>query len=381
MRGRKDPQPQLFYSINVEARIRPDHPLRPLKQKIDEILASLDVRFAAAYSQTGRPSVPPERVLKALLLMALYSVRSERQLCERIDTDLLFRWFLDMSPEDPAFDPTVFTYNRPRLEEFGIIGAFFDAVVREAKASGLCSDDHFSVDGTMIESLASLKSFRPKDEKDSKAGDSNSFKPRNPDVDFHGQKRSNETHSSRTDPEARLYRKGPGKPSELAYLGHVLNENRHGLILEVCVTQAHGTAERDAALEMIDRYKNKHGRVPKTLGADAGYDSGPFFMELEKRQVEPHVAMSSRDPADPETARRDRIDGIQARRRMQERQQSVGYTISQRVRKKVEECFGWMKSIAGAGRSRWTGQSKLQQYFKLSATAYNLIRIIKLSSA
>lgn len=289
MRGRKDPQPQLFYSINIESRIRADHPLRALKQRIDQILAALDEQFAAAYSQTGRPSIPPERVLKALLLMALYTIRSERQLCERIDTDLLFRWFLDMSPEDSAFDPTVFTYNRPRLDEFGITGAFFDAVLKQAKAAGLCSDDHFSVDGTMIESLASMKSFRSKDEQstpgtgDSKGGDSNSFKPRNPDVDFHGQKRSHQTHRSRTDPEARLYRKGAGKPSQLAYLGHILNENRNGLILEVTVTEANGTAERDAALELLDRYRDKHGCDPKTLGADAGYDSGEFLLELETR--------------------------------------------------------------------------------------------------
>lgn len=379
MRGRKNPQPQLFYSINVESRIRADHPLRPLKQKIDEILAALDKQFAAAYSQTGRPSIPPESVLKALLLMALYTIRSERQLCERIDTDLLFRWFLDMSPEDPAFDPTVFTYNRPRLDEFGITGAFFDAVLKQAKAKGLCSDDHFSVDGTMIESLASMKSFRPKNEPDTSAeGDSNSFKPRNPDVDFHGQKRSNETHSSRTDPEAKLYRKGPGKPSQLAYLGHILNENRNGLILEVAVTEANGTAERDAALEMIDRHRAKHGTDPKTLGADAGYDSGEFLLGLETRGIEPHVAMTSTAPADPETARGDRLDKIYARLRMKARQQSDGYSISQRVRKKVEECFGWLKTIAGLDKSRWFGRMKLTQHFELSGAAYNLIRMMKL---
>lgn len=378
MRGRKDSQTQMFYSINVEARIRRDHPLRALKQVIDRILASMDGQFSEAYSRTGRPSVPPERLLKALLLMAMYSIRSERQLCERIDTDLLFRWFLDMSPEDLAFDPTVFTYNRPRLDEFGITGAFFDAVVKQAKEAGLCSDDHFSVDGTMIESLASLKSFRPKDEADSNDGDSNSFKPRNPDVDFHGQKRSNETHSSRTDPEAKLYRKGPGKPSQLAYLGHILNENRNGLILEVCVTEANGTAERDAAIEMLDRYQEKHGRVPKTVGADAGYDSGPFLLELEERRIEPHVAMTSKAPADPVTAREDRLDKIEARLRMKKRTESVGYTISQRVRKKVEECFGWLKTIAGVDKSRWFGRAKLAQYFELSAAAYNLIRMRKL---
>lgn len=382
MRGRKNPQTQLFYTIDVESRIRADHPLRPLKIRIDQILASMNSRFAEAYSQMGRPSVPPERLLKALLLMALYSIRSERQLCERIDTDLLFRWFLDMSPEDPAFDPAVFTHNRPRLDAFGLTGAFFDLVVQKAKDAGLCSDEHFSVDGTLIESWASLKSFRPKDEPEDQDKpddpDNNSFKPRNPDVDFHGQKRTNQTHQSRTDPEAKLYRKGNGKASQLAHLGHVLNENRNGLIVEVLVTEANGTAERDAALEMIDRYKTRHGHGPKTVGADAGYDAGEFLIALEQRRIEPHVAMTSTEPADPETAKADRREKIRARRRMKERTTTEGYRISQKVRKKVEECFGWQKSIAGLNRSRWVGRWKLTQYFQLSAAAYNLLRMTKL---
>ncbi len=378
MRGRKDCQTQMFYMIDVESRIRLDHPLRPLKVKVDEILRSMNSVFASAYSQTGRPSVPPERLLKALLLMALYSVRSERQLCERIDTDLLFRWFLDLSPEDPAFDPTVFTHNRPRLDEFGITGVFFDAVVKQAKDAGLCSDDHFSVDGTMIESLASMKSFRPKDEEESESSDSNSFQSRNPDVDFHGQKRSNETHASKTDPEAKLYRKGPGKPSQLAYLGHVLNENRNGLMMGVCVTEANGTAEKDAAIEMLDRHQCKYQQMPKTVGTDAGYDSGRFLLDLEERGIEPHVAMTSTQPADPDKAREDRKEKINARLRMKARQESVGYQLSQRARKKIEECFGWQKTIAGLAKSRWLGKWKLSQYFELSAAAYNLIRMIKL---
>jgi transposase len=377
MRGRKDPQSQFFYSIDVESRIRQDHPLRVLKRKVDCILAGMDTLFSQAYSEHGRPSVPPERLLKALLLMALYSIRSERQLCERIDMDLLFRWFLDMSPEDAAFDATVFTHNRPRLDRLGITAAFFDAVVKQAQQAGLCSDDHFSVDGTMIESLASMKSFKPKDQPDDDE-DTNGFKPRNPDVDFHGQKRSNETHISRTDPEAKLYRKGPGKPSQLAHLGHILNENRNGLILETAVTEANGTAEREAALDMLDRYSSKHGRRPKTVGADAGYDSGEFLLALEERQIEPHIAMTSTEPADLATARGDRKEKIAARQRMKERQQSTGYSISQRVRKRIEECFGWLKSIAGLGRSRWSGRWKLRQYMQLTAAAYNLVRMIKL---
>jgi transposase len=379
MRGRPDPQSQLFFTIDVESRIRPNHPLRPVKKRIDAVLRSMDSLFSQAYDRGGRPSVPPERLLKAMLLMALYSIRSERQLCERIDTDLLFRWFLDMSPEEEAFDPTVFTYNRPRMDTFGITRAFFDAVLAQAIVAGLCSDDHFSVDGTIIESYASMKSFRPKDENhDDNSGDANSFKPRNPDVDFHGEKRSNQTHTSRTDPEAKLYRKGPGKPSQLAHLGHVMIENRHGLIMETCVTEANGTAERDAAIKMLQDYKKKHGRSPKTVGADAGYDAGEFLIRLEQEGVTPHVAMTSTVPTDPSTARQDRKALIEARIRMQARQQSVEYTVSQRVRKRVEECFGWGKTIAGLDRSRWVGRWKLQQYFDVAASAYNLLRLTKL---
>jgi transposase len=222
--------------------------------------------FELAYSRTGRPSVPPERLLKALLLMGLYSIRSERQLCERIDTDLLFRWFLDLQPSDAAFDPTTFSHNRQRLETHALTTTFFDAVVAQAIHAGLCSE-HFSVDGTLIESFAAAKSFRPKDEPDDR-DDANGFQPRNPEVDFRGQKRSNETHASRTDPEARLYRKGAGQEAKLAHLGHVLGENRHGLIVGVTVSEANGTAERDAALAMLTRAKRRHWLQPRTLGAD-----------------------------------------------------------------------------------------------------------------
>lgn len=225
MRGRSGDQDLLFYTINVESRIRADHPLRSLKRTIDAILTEMSPLFASAYSQTGRPSVPPERLLKALLLLAIYSIRSERQLVERIDTDLLFRWFLDMSPEDQVFDATVFTHNRPRLDKHGLTAAFFDAVLVKALQAGLCSDEHFSVDGSLIESYASIKSFRHKEEKDQQDDDSNSFKPRNSEVDFHGQKRTNDTHVSRTDPEAKLYRKGMGKEARLSHMGHALTEN------------------------------------------------------------------------------------------------------------------------------------------------------------
>ena len=378
MRGHKNSQNQLFFTIDVESRIRPDHPLRAIKVRVDKILSTMDDLFSTAYSKRGRPSVPPERLLKSLLLMALYSVRSERQLAERIDTDLLFRWFLDMNPEEAAFDATVLTHNRPRMEEHGIIGAFFDAVLREAVAGGLCSDDHFTVDGTMIESMASMKSFRPRDESDDDSQDSNGFKPRNPDVDFKGEKRSNATHQSRTDPEAKLYRKGPGKPSQLSHLGHILTENRNGLIVESLITEANGKAECEAAIEMADRFKSKHGKSLTTLGADKGYDSSETLIALEERKIEPHIAMTNKTPADPEMAAKNRRPGIRARLRMKDRQKTVEYSISQRVRKRVEECFGWLKTIAGLGRSRHAQRWKLKQQFELGCAAFNLVRLRKL---
>ena len=282
MRGRVDDQPMMFFSINVEERIRKDHPLRPIKKTVDRILKLLSDRFEAAYSRLGRPSVPPERLLKALLLQALYSVRSERQLVERADTDLLFRWFLDMDPAEEMFNATDFTKNRPRLDQHGLTGAFFQAVVQEAIDAGLTSDEHFSVDGTLIESCASVKSFRPvdqsADDSDQKPGGTGGFKSRNPEVDFHRKKRSNRTHRSTTDPEARLYRKGRGKESQLCHMGHSVSENRNGLIMAVCVSEASGAAEREAALDMIDSLKSHHGVRPGTLGADKGYDSGPWVV-------------------------------------------------------------------------------------------------------
>jgi transposase len=388
MRGRRDPQPSLFYALDVEARIRPDHPLRPIKAAVDRILAGLSDRFDAAYGDTGRPGVPPERLIKALLLMALYSVRSERQLVERIDTDLLFRWFLDMSPEEPAFDATAFSHNRGRLDAHGLTAAFFRAVLSEALAAGVCSE-HFSVDGTLIESYASLKSVRPIDGPGSGEGppppaggaaDGNAFKPRNPDVDFRGQKRTNATHRSRTDPEARLYRKGAGQETKLRHMGHALGENRHGLIVGVLVTEASGTAEREAAVGLIDGFRALAGRDPATVGLDKGYDSGDLFLELETRGVEPHGALTK--PPKPEAAARDaERDKVAARHRALGRQSGEGYRLSQKCRKKLEEGFGWLKSVAGLARSRVVGRWKLRQLWELGAAAYNLVRMRSLLAA
>jgi transposase len=437
MRGRVDEQPPLFHVFNVEERIRPDHPLRDIKRRVDAILDSMSPQFAAAYSQIGRPGVPPERLLKALLLMALYSVRSERQLCDRLATDLLFRWFIDLQPSEEAFDPTTFTHNRQRLDDHTLTGTFFDAVVGEAVAAGLCSE-HFSVDGTLIESFASAKSFRPLNPEAAQApeaaetaeavevaeapeeaeaaqgpeapeagpgkfgglsdngssatpadprptgaggtGDANGFKPRNPEVDFHGQKRTNATHRSRTDPESRLYRKGRGKEAKLSHMGHALGENRHGLIVGVTVTEASGTAERTAALDLVDRAKATHRIEPKTLGTDKGYDDGEFLQSLEARGIEPHVPVIG-DPREPEKVRRQDRPKAGARRRMKDRLQTEGYRLSQKCRKKIEEVFGWLKGIAGLGRSRVVGRWKLRQLYEIGAAAYNLVRLRTLKPA
>lgn len=385
MRGYSVPQGKLFFTIDVESRIRADHPLRSLKRTVDDILQGLGEQFAAAYSQVGRPSVPPERLLKALLLMALYTVRSERQLVERIDTDLLFRWFLDMTPDDPAFDATAFTHNRPRLDQQGLTAAFFEAVLRRAIQAGLTSDEHFSVDGTLIESYASTKSFRPRAEEtsrdvdqDGKSQDSNGFKPRNVEVNFHGEKRSNLTHASRTDPEAKLYRKGPGQEAKLCHLGHALTENRHGLVMAVTVTEANGTAEETAALEMLDRLNQRLGKKPVTLGSDKGFDSGPYYLELENRDIVPHSAMIQTKPAQEKHLRAGKRPAFEARRRMRERVLTEAYRLSQRCRKKIEECFGWIKTVAGLARSRHVGRWKLRQQMEIAAAAYNLVRMRKL---
>ena len=409
MRGQAEDQSPLFHVFSVEERIRKDHPLRDIKRRVDGILEGLSPQFAKAYSRTGRPSVPPERLLKALLIMVLYSVRSERQLCERLGTDLLFRWFLDLQPSEEAFDATTFTHNRQRLDDHQLTKSFFDAVVSEAVTANLCSE-HFSVDGTLIESFASAKSFQPipptpptppkesgndggassvstampeeaPSDSQSSTHDANGFKPRNAEVDFHGQKRSNDTHRSRTDPEAKLYRKGKGKEAKLSHMGHVLNENRNGLIVGIVVTEASGTAERDAALELVDEADATHGVKPKTLGADKGYDDGGFFQKVEARQIEPHIPLV-KEPRDPaKVPCQKQRPGVEARQRMKTRQGSEGYRLSQKCRKKVEECFGWLKTIAGLDRSRTVGRWKLQQMLEIGAAAFNLVRLRKLKPA
>lgn len=307
MRGRRDGQVRMFFTINLERRIAVSHPLRPIKLRVDRILSSMNEVFDQAYAKTCRPGVPPELLLKEMLLQAIYSIRSEEQLVQRIDTDLLFRWFLGMDPAEDLFDPTAFTHNRERLREHAIVSTFFDAVLREALEAELCSD-HFSVDGTLLESYVSTKSFQPKGTHEDVRGRGdhsssnelppntpgesspstrNNFKSRNPEVDFQGQKRTNDTHSSRTDPEAKLYRKGNGQPAILAHMGHVLSENRHGLIMRVQVTEASGTVEREAALSMLEHHERQTGIIRKrseqTKGTTAVSSAGHWNNEESRR--------------------------------------------------------------------------------------------------
>jgi len=310
MRGQRNSQPSMFFAIDLDVRIRRDHPLRPIKAAVDQILTKMSPQFGAAYADVGRPGTPPETLLKLMLLQALYGVPSEAQLFERLDTDLLFRWFCDMDPAQPVPAATAFTHNRDRFEKHNLTGDFFTQVTQRAIDRGLVSADHFSVDGTLIQSYASMKSFVPNDRADaieerrqdgdgpddaSGSGGLNGFKPRNAEVDFKGQKRSNQTHRSPVDPEAKLYRKGEGQPSvlsHLSHLGHIVVDHRNGIVVALKLSAANGTAERDTALELIDDMKRRHGLRPKTLAADAGYDAGRFMLELEKRQITPHIALS-----------------------------------------------------------------------------------------
>jgi transposase len=375
----------MFYVIDLEDRVRPDHPLRAIKRSVDAELARMGHLFNKAYSSIGRPSVPPERLLKALLLQALYAIRSEAQLVERIDTDLLFRWFLDMDPAMDVFDATAFTHNRPRLAEFGIIQRFFGGVVRKAMDEGLTSDEHFSADGTLIQSYASLKSLRPidpatgefvdpkKNETEDDDPPASSHGGRNAPVDFKGQKRTNATHRSTTDAEARLYRKGEGQPALLCHSAHAITENRHGLIMAVEVDQADGRAERRAAEAMLVDLARR-GVTPSTLGADKGFDDGAFIGRLEERGIDPHVAIKS-GKIHLETD-----EGVN-RWLCRAMSRYKGHKISQRRRKMIEEAFGWIKDYAGLRRTRLLGRWKIKMQMLMAAAAYNLVRMTRLLAA
>jgi transposase len=359
MRGRRQAQATMLAFVDLEERVPRNHPLRVIKQFADGALRELSPVFDEMYAAGGRPSIPPERLLKASLLIALYSVRSERAFCEELDYQLLFRWFLDMGLMEPSFDPTAFTKNRQRLLKHEVAQRFFDEVVRQAAGLGLLSDEHFTVDGTLIDAAASLKSFRPKDGPPSSSPPDD---PGNPTVNFHGQRRSNATHQSTTDPEALLAKKGKGKEARLSFMGHALMENRNGLVVDFQLTQATGTAERDMAPRLVDEARAR-GFHPRTLAADKSYDTRDCVAELRQRQVTPHVAQNT-------TGRRSAIDRRTTRH--------VGYAISQCIRKRVEEIFGWMKTVGGFRRTRYRGLERTQLAGYLVATAYNLVRMVRL---
>jgi transposase len=358
MRGGDVRSEALFSYLSCEARVPPDHPLRPVRKIVDQALRALSAEFEKLYAKSGRPSIPPEKLLRALLLQAFYSVRSERQLMEQLDYNLLFRWFVGLSLDAVVWDVTVFTKNRERLIAGDIAAQFMAAVLGQEQVKALLSDDHFSVDGTLIEAWASMKSFRPKD------GSGEPPAPgRNGERDFHGETRSNQTHASTTDRDARLYRKGPGQPAKLAYLGHVVMENRHALVVDTRLTLATGTAEREAALEMAAARPGNH-RI--TLGADKAYDVAGFVADLRQYNVTPHVAQNT-------TNRRSAIDRRTTRH--------PGYAVSVRVRKRIEEVFGWTKSAAGLRKTRHRGLARVRWMFTLTANAYNLVRLPKLMGA
>jgi len=374
MRGRIDTQGTVFHTFIVDDLIPANHPLRPIKVRADRILAEMSRRFSRAYGKTGRPSIPPERLIKALLLQALYSIRSEIQLCEQIGYNMLYRWFLDMQPSEKNWTPEVFSMNRQRFNERGFIRDFFNRVVQEATLEGLVSGEHFSVDGTLIQSFASMKSLRPIDSSDEKVSDgSDDDDSGNPTINFRDQKRTNQTHRSLVDPQARLLRKAKGKPAVLSHSGHVLMENRHGLCLDIDVDEANGRAEREAARRMLERTWRLHDLWPATLGADAGYADGPFLTALETEGIVPHVPVAR--PVAPERP------GAKARQRAWRRRRTRGYKLSQRIRKRVEEIFGWCKSVGGLARARFVGRWKIKQQAEITGAAYNLLRIARLAPA
>lgn len=358
MRGEDRRTGSLFSYVDLEARVGKDHPLRAIRLLVNEALAALASEFTALYAPIGRPSIPAEKLLRAMLLQAFYSIRSERQLMERLEFDLLFRWFVGLGIDDAVWDHSVFSKNRDRLLEGEIAAKFLNAVLAQPRVKRLLSAEHFSVDGTLIEAWASMKSFKPKDGADEPPAEGGG---RNKETDFHGEKRSNATHASTTDPEARLYRKGVGKEAKLCFIGHALMENRHGLFVDACLTPADGHAERIAALHMIEPRADQPRAI--TLGADKAYDAEDFVNELRAMKVTPHVAQNT-------SGRTSAIDGRTTRH--------AGYAISQRIRKRIEEGFGWIKTIAGQEKTRFRGRDRVGWAFTFAAAAYNLARLPKL---
>ncbi len=351
MRGEDPKQEAMFSYVSPEQRVPRDHPLRPIREMVDTILQEMSPRFARLYSQRGRPSIAPERLLRVLLLQIFYSVRSERLLMEQLHYNLLFRWFVGMEMDEEVWNHAVFSKNRERLLNEQIAQAFFQRVLRQAQP--YLSDEHFTVDGTLIEAWASQKSFRRKDEGERPQG-----APR--EADFHGEQRSNQTHQSTTDPDARLYKKSKGAEARLSYLGHVLMENRNGLLVQTMLTQADGTAERDAALLMASKLP---GTRRLTLGADKNYDTRDFVGTARGMKITPHVAQNT-------TNRSSAIDGRMMRR--------AGYEMSQQKRKRVEQSFGWMKIIGLLRKVKLRGREKVGWWFTFVGAAYNLVRLRRL---
>jgi transposase len=360
MRGEDQQQNHIFSYLSPEMRVRKDHPLRAIREMVDEVLSRMSRRFDTMYAKVGRPSIAPEKLLRAQLLQMLYSIRSERLLMEEMDYNLLFRWFVGLNADDEVWDPTVFTKNRDRLLEADIAKEFLAQVVAQAQAQGLTSDEHFTVDGTLLEAWASVKSFQPKEGKPSPPPDD----PGNPTVNFRGEKRSNQTHESKTDPEAQLARKGDGKESKLSYCGNLLMENRNGLIVSAEVFTANGTAERDAALMMLEQIP---GGKQVTVAGDKGFDTRDFVAECRHLGVTPHVAQN--------LGRRggSAIDGRTIHH--------PGYRLSQKKRKRIEECFGWLKTIALLRKVRHRGVLKVDWIFTFACAAYNLVRLRNLTLA
>ena len=363
MRGEDQRSEGFFSYVRLEVRIAADHPLRAIRDLVDEALRALSPAFNRLYAAEGRPSIPPERLLRALLLQAFYTVRSERQLMEQLDYNLLFRWFVGLAADDPVWDATVFCKNRDRLLDGDIARKFMTSLLNLPQIRRLLSSEHFSVDGTLIEAWASMKSFVPKDDRNSPSGTGRGTGGgRNAERDFHGEKRCNDTHSSTTDPDARLFRKGAGKEAKLAHMGHLMMENRNGLIVDARLTEANGTAERATALDMID----DNARPGSTVGGDKNYDTADFVAGCRQRGCTPHVSQN-------DTNRRSAIDARTTRH--------PGYRISTIKRKRIEEPFGWMKTVGGLRKTRHRGRDLVEWFFVLTATAYNFVRIPKILAA
>jgi len=364
MRGVEQTNGSLFSYVSLEDRVPPDHPLRMIRGVVNDVLSGLSGEFEKLYSRTGRPSIPPEQLLRALLLQAFYTIRSERQLMEQLDFNLLFRWFVGLAIDDVVWDASVFCKNRDRFLAAGVSARLLSGVVRHEKVRRLLSRDHFSVDGTLIDAWASMKSFRPRADDD---GEGPPGPGRNAARGFRGETRSNATHASATDPDARLYRKGSGKESRLCYLGHALMEHRHGLVVDGCVTLATGTAERTAALAMVARHRPGRRRI--TLAGDKGFDVASFVDDLRARRVTPHLAVDGHVTRTGKR-RRTRIDGRTT--------QHAGYRTSQRIRQRIEEIFGWVKVQGGQRQTRFRGRRRVEASFVLALAACNLVRLPRL---